>query len=148
VAASSEQGNEHSRFIKCGKFLGQTSNYQLVKKDSAPMSYLFRFISPCVASIVVLTLSALSLALTKTLFWHPSSYLFSIAFCLFPAFPYTSPHSTTNESPSTSFLQTNMRTSKQDAACYRADYSGFSVLHWYSVGGARFESRSQHGYPH
>jgi hypothetical protein len=38
VAGSCEHGDEPSDSIKGGEFLGQLSDYQLLKKDSAPWS--------------------------------------------------------------------------------------------------------------
>jgi hypothetical protein len=40
MAGSCEDVNETSGFIKGGEFLDQTSYYQLLKKDSAPWSWL------------------------------------------------------------------------------------------------------------
>jgi len=40
VADSCEYGNESWCFIKVGEFLEQLSDYELLKKDSAPWSYL------------------------------------------------------------------------------------------------------------
>jgi hypothetical protein len=40
VAGSCEHGNEPSGSIKCGDFVYQLSDYQLLKKDSAPCSWL------------------------------------------------------------------------------------------------------------
>jgi hypothetical protein len=39
MVASCEHGNEPSISIKCVKFLDQMSNYQKLKKGSAPWSY-------------------------------------------------------------------------------------------------------------
>jgi hypothetical protein len=40
VAGSGEHGNEPSGYIKGGEFLDQMNDYQLLKKDSAPWSWL------------------------------------------------------------------------------------------------------------
>jgi hypothetical protein len=44
VAGSCERGNEHYGSIKGGKFLDQLSDFQLLKKDSAPCD---RIIEAC-----------------------------------------------------------------------------------------------------
>ena len=40
MASYSKHGNEHSGFIKCGVFIDKLKNNLLLRKDSAPRSYL------------------------------------------------------------------------------------------------------------
>jgi hypothetical protein len=44
VARTSEHGNEPSGSIKCGEFLYELNGYYLLKKGSAPRSYLVRLL--------------------------------------------------------------------------------------------------------
>ena len=46
VADACEWGNEPSGSVKCGEFLDQLQTSQLLKKDSAPWSIIFKDESP------------------------------------------------------------------------------------------------------
>jgi hypothetical protein len=55
VTRSWEQGNETLGSIKGREFLNYWSDYQLIKKDSAPWSYLVSYIIPYCQQITATT---------------------------------------------------------------------------------------------